>query len=230
LATLRNWSITLVTAAVTGAVLVTAVLLFVGTGTGSSAGPQSDADSAPAFTPLPPAAVGPEGVPLAKAIPLGPASPPRPGSARGGVPCGSGEQLSYHVHAHLTIYVNGEPRAVPLGVGIGAPRRITQNAGGPFVSGGGCFSYLHTHAADGIVHIEAPGPVRFSLAQFFAVWGQRLGRRHLGPATGQVIAYVDGRRWRGDPRAIPLVRHAQIQLEVGRPRVPPSSITFPKGL
>jgi hypothetical protein len=134
------------------------------------------------------------------------------------------------MHAYLRIYVDGEPRAVPLGIGIGGPRTITKNPGGPFVSGGSCFSFLHTHASDGIIHIEAPGKVRFTLAQFFAVWGQRLDRRHIGPVKGRVIAYVDGRRWRADPRAIPLLRHSQIQLVVGRPLVAPAAITFPKGL
>src|SRR5439155_25050472 len=132
-------SVMLITAAVTAAVLVVAIVLFVGTGTNSGA--RADSGSAPRPAPAPSAAaVGPEGVPLAAGAPLGPASAPAPGTARGGVPCGSSEQLAYHVHAHLEIYVNGKPRAVPLGIGIGAPRRIMRNPGGPFVSGGSCFS------------------------------------------------------------------------------------------
>jgi hypothetical protein len=229
LAVLRKWSVMLASAAVTTTVLLVAVLLFVGTGTNSGA--HADSGSPPPPAPAPSgAAVGPEGVPLVAGAPLGPASAPKAGAARGGVPCGSGEQFAYHVHAHLRIYVNGKPRAVPLGIGIGAPRRTTRNPGGPFVSGGSCFAFLHTHASDGIIHIEAPAPIRFRLGQFFDVWQQRLDRRHLGAARGRVVAYLNGKRWHQDPRAIPLARHAQIQLAIGRPRVAPRSITFPSGL
>jgi hypothetical protein len=90
----------------------------------------------------------------------------------------------------------------------------------------GGFSLLHTHAADGVIHIEAPAKVQFTLGQFFDVWRQRLDRRNLGPVRGRVVAYVNGRRY----RTIPLRRHAQIQLEVGRPGVPPAPIGFPPGL
>lgn len=162
--------------------------------------------------------------------PLGPAGSAAPGQARGGIPCGSREQLAYHVHARLTLFVNGQPRTVPLGIGIGAPVRVTDSGRGRFASGGSCFSFLHTHAADGVIHIEAPVRLPFKLGQFFDVWKQRLDRRHMGSAAGRVIAYVNGKRWHGDPRAIPLRKHAQIQLQVGRPHVTPAPIRFPAGL
>ena len=177
-----------------------------------------------------PAAAGPEGVPLQSGRALGPPRSPVAGESSGGIPCGSREQLSYHVHAHLTVFVNGKQRAVPLGVGIAPPRRVTQNDGGPFVSGGSCFSFLHTHATDGIIHIEAPARVNFSLGQFFDIWEQRLDRTHLGSHRGRVVAYLNGKRYSGDPRTIILTKHAQIQLQVGRPRVAPTMISFPSGL
>jgi hypothetical protein len=44
-----------------------------------------------------------------------------------------------------------------------------------------------------------------------------------------VAVFVDGRRWRGAPAAVPLTPHAEIVLEVG-PHVPPhSSYAFPPG-
>jgi hypothetical protein len=237
MATLGTWSTTLVTAVVTAAVLLVAGFVLIGAG-----GDHAPVDSE-ALTPAPvasphaarsssqrPADIGPEGVPLSAGAPLGPARSPAPGQSRGGVPCGSREQLAYHVHAHLTIFVSGKPRSVPLGIGIGAPVRITKTANGPFASGGSCFSFLHTHAADGIIHIEAPRKVEFRLGQFFDVWQQRLDRHHVGRAWGRVVAYVDGRRYRGDPRRVPLRRHARIQLEVGQPLVAPARISFPPGL
>lgn len=238
MATLRRWSITLITAAITAAVLIVAGVLLIGRGDG---GAQAASAGGTNTTPAPApgasagsasrqAKVGPEGVPALRGATLGAAGSPRSGQSRGGVPCGSSEQLRYHVHARLTLYVNGKPRSVPLGVGIGMPRAITKSPEGSFVSDGRCFSFLHTHARDGVIHIEAPGKVLFKLGQFFDVWGQRLDRRHLGSSSGRVVAYVDGNRYRGDPRAIPLRRHAQIQLELGQPLVGPATIQFPPGL
>jgi hypothetical protein len=45
-----------------------------------------------------------------------------------------------------------------------------------------------------------------------------------------VTAYVDGRRFTGDPRSIPLRAHAVIQLDVGSLVVPPQPYRFPAGL
>jgi hypothetical protein len=41
---------------------------------------------------------------------------------------------------------------------------------------------------------------------------------------------LNGSAFTGNPRQIPLLAHAQIQLEVGRPLVAPEKITFPGGL
>ena len=43
-------------------------------------------------------------------------------------------------------------------------------------------------------------------------------------------AFVDGRPYAGDPRAIVLTAHEQITLEVGDPIVSPPVYTFPSGL
>ena len=40
----------------------------------------------------------------------------------------------------------------------------------------------------------------------------------------------NGQVFTGNPRDIPLTKHAQIQLEVGTPLVAPESITWPSGL
>jgi hypothetical protein len=45
-----------------------------------------------------------------------------------------------------------------------------------------------------------------------------------------VTALYDGRIYTGNPRSIPLLAHAQIQLDVGRPLVAPETISFPNGL
>jgi hypothetical protein len=96
---------------------------------------------------------------------------------------------------------------------------------GPFVAGGACFSWLHTHAVDGIIHIESPVQRAFTLGNFLDVWGQPLSTTQVGPAQGTVTALVNHRVWLGDPRDIPLRAHAQIQLEVGKPLIAPVTIS-----
>jgi hypothetical protein len=45
-----------------------------------------------------------------------------------------------------------------------------------------------------------------------------------------VTALYNGKVYVGNPRNIPLEKHAQIQLDVGKPLISPASITFPDGL
>jgi hypothetical protein len=228
--TLKRWRITVLTAVATAGVLV-GVGLALSSG-GSEIHARPGTDTTPVGPPPAPAPedLGPEGLPLVAGKALGRASSPAPGKSAGGIPCGAQEQLTYHVHAHLSLFVDGKARAVPLGIGIAPPVTTTENQGGPFASGGACFSWLHTHAADGIIHIEAPRKITFRLGQFFDVWKQPLDRRHLGATAGRVVAYVNGKRFNGDPRAIKLEKHVQIQLEVGQPIIAPKAIDFPPGL
>lgn len=167
---------------------------------------------------------------MSSAPQLDPPASPAPGQSVGGIACGPTEQLTVHVHAHLTIFVRGAARTVPLGIGIAPPLEVQQTRAGLYAVGGQCFSYLHTHAADGIIHIESPIQRVYTLGAFFDVWHQPLGRARVGSAAGPVAAFLDGHPWPGDPRAIPLHAHAQIQLDVGRPVVAPQSIVFPGSL
>jgi hypothetical protein len=175
-------------------------------------------------------ALGPEGVPVPPAPPLAAPGSPAPGRSVDGIACGSQEQLAFHIHAHLTIFVRGAARTVPPGIGIAPPLEVQRTAAGLYAAGGQCFSYLHTHAADGIIHIESPIQRVYTLGDFFDVWHQPLGRARVGAAVGPVAGFLDGRPWAGDPRAIPLHAHAQIQLDVGQPVVAPQSIVFPGSL
>jgi hypothetical protein len=181
-----------------------------------------------------PGALGSEGVP----VPAGPALADTVSAGTGtaatgqpvnGISCQAGEQTLFHIHAHLTIFVNGSARQVPAGIGIpGAQVQSTPN--GPFIESGTCFYWLHTHAPDGIIHIESPVQRTFTLGDFFDIWGQPLGPDRVGPATGPVTALYNGQVYQGNPRDIPLNAHAQIQLQVGKPLIAPEQITFPSGL
>jgi hypothetical protein len=177
----------------------------------------------------PPGPAGPEGVPIPSAAPLASTATITAGQRVDGISCQSSEQTIFHIHAHLTIFVNGSARQVPAGIGI--PGARAQNtAQGPFIISGNCFYWLHTHAADGIVHIESPVQRTYTLGDFFDEWGQPLGPGQVGPAQGHVTAIYNRQLYQGNPRDIPLTAHAQIQLEVGTPLIAPASITWPSGL
>jgi len=165
-----------------------------------------------------------EGVPVESGPDLAPAGGPSPGSSVDGISCQPSEQLVYHIHARLTVFVNGRPKRIPAGAGFADPQ-VQQSAAGPVVGEGTCVAWLHTHATDGIIHIESPEERLFTLGNFFAVWGQPLSRTQVGPAKGRVTVIVNRKVWLGDPRDIPLTPHAQIQLEIGRPLVAPERIT-----
>lgn len=172
---------------------------------------------------------GPEGVPVPNGPPLAGTATAATGQPVDGISCQTNEQALFHIHAHLTLFVNGSPRQVPAGIGI--PGAQAQNtAQGPFISSGNCFYWLHTHAADGIIHTESPVHRTFTLGNFFNIWGQPLGPGQVGPARGHVTAIYNGQVYLGNPRDIPLNAHAQIQLMVGKPLIAPRSITWPRGL
>ena len=171
--------------------------------------------------------LGPENVPLELGPQLGPANATLTGAPVDGVQCNAGEMLQYHHHIHLAIFVNGQPRSVPLGIGMVPPALVTNTARGPFAEGSNsCLYWLHVHATDGIVHIESPEPRTFLLAQAFGVWGMQLSATQIGPYKGNVTATVDGQPWGGDPAEIPMNEHDQIVLNLNGPVVSPPPIAW----
>ncbi len=140
-----------------------------------------------------------------------------PGSPIDGIRC-EAEMVQTHFHAHLALIQNGT--AVPLPGGIG----ILQDQQ--------CLYWLHTHAADGIIHIESPGTATFTVGQFFDIWGQPLSSTQAGPLRAdpgaQLHVFVNGIPYTGDPRAIPLTPHELITIESGV-AAPPPAFTFPSG-
>jgi hypothetical protein len=138
-----------------------------------------------------------------------------------GIKCETHEQLVYHVHAHLWILLNGQPQLVSSQVGI---------PGGPLTPK--CYYWLHTHDTSGIIHIESPSQAKYTLGQFFDIWGQPLTSTKVAvydvPA-GSLTAFVDGQQFNGDPRNITLDAHTKIVLELGT-QVSPPGFDFPNGL
>jgi hypothetical protein len=172
-----------------------------------------------------PGATGPENVPIPAAPALAATSPATAGQAIDGIGCDTSEQTLFHIHTHLTIFVNGQQRQVPAGIGI--PGAVaTQTPQGPFIDSGTCFYWLHTHAADGIIHIESPVKRTYTLGEFFDEWGQPLSSSQAGPAHGKVTVIVNGQVFKGNPREVPLGSHENLQLEVGSPLVAPETINW----
>jgi hypothetical protein len=190
----------------------TAVTFSVTVATPTSTVPEPTAKSYP----------GPLGLPIQTGPFLAPAATTRLGSIIDGIQCVSLPQMAYTAYAHLQVYVDGHPRALPGAIGLVRPvAKVT--AHGLLFTPRTCMYWLHTRAADGLIEAQSPVPRRYTLGQFFKIWDQALTRRRVGPAHGPVTATVDGRRWGGEPASIPLREHTDIELAVGKP-VPPQAL------
>jgi hypothetical protein len=123
-----------------------------------------------------------------------------------GIECNRSEQLNYHIHSGLDVFVNGVQQQVPSNIGI--------------LSSPSCLYWLHTHSANGIIHIEAAETREFLLGQFIDVWEQTLTNSTAffdSVSDMPVTAYVDGQRFEGDYRTIPLESLREIVLAYGTP-------------
>ena len=116
-----------------------------------------------------------------------------------------GEDLAMHVHAHLSITVDGEAVTLPGDIG--------HDSGTKFAAP------LHTHDTSGIVHVESPRREVFALGQLFTEWDVHLDATSvgdLGDGDGRrLTAFVDGSRWAGDPADIRLRDFEDVALVIG---------------
>jgi hypothetical protein len=139
------------------------------------------------------------------------------------------EQLKYHVHSHLDVFIDGKHIIVPAGIGIDInDPRVHSLVTDGFPSYGGisipcdrpCISPLHTHDVSGVIHTESSTHKDNALGQLFTEWGVRLDANcfatYCKPAKS-VAVYVDGKNFTGDPRTIPLSDQTEIAIVVGTP-------------
>jgi hypothetical protein len=136
--------------------------------------------------------------------------------------CARGETDRFGVH--LELFAERRVLIVAAGIGVSPPH----GRRGAYVTRGRCSYPIRTREPTGVLEV-APGH-GYVLGDLFALWGQPLGPRRLASFRGRVEAYVGGRAWPGDPRSIPLTRHAQIVLEVGGHVPPHARYHFPPGL
>jgi hypothetical protein len=126
-----------------------------------------------------------------------------------------------HIHQHLDLWVNGKKVKVPAGVGRQPGSYLTT---------------LHTHDDTGIIHVESPVNRRFSLGEFFGVWGVRLDKSCISDlcdnTTGNgVKMWVNGKRYVGNPANLELKSHQEIALVFGKPPAKiPQKYAFEAGL
>ena len=148
--------------------------------------------------------------------------------AAAGLPAFKSEQLFYHVHAHLDVFVDGQPTKVPAGLGIGGDANAkveTQN--GQVVAGlvGGscskpCISPLHTHDESGVLHVENDKDRQINLGQLFTEWGVRFTTDCVGGYCAPdkpYKAYVNGQPFTGDASTIVLKNLEEIAIVIGTP-------------
>jgi len=102
---------------------------------------------------------------------------PAQGQTVDGIKCQASEQLAYHIHAYLKIYVDGNQVDVPGGIGI-VPGR--------------CYYWLHVHTGyDNFIHIESPNSDTYTVKQFFDVGGEPLsGTNFMGKTIDSKNALV----------------------------------------
>ena len=129
-----------------------------------------------------------------------------------GVQCEPSEGTIFHIHAHLDMIVDSKFVTIPAGIGI-KPNE--------------CLYWLHTHTSDGIIHIESPQQMAFTLDQFIQVWDNTPGisstfeKMMNGDKNFKV--FVNGFEYKDGYDKIPLTAHDEIVIVSGS--VPP---TLPK--
>ena len=109
-----------------------------------------------------------------------------------------------HIHSLLKVFYNGQPVVVPAAIGI--------------INNG--ISPLHTHDTTGLVHVESPEKLDFTLGQFFAEWGVPLTGAKAW-AAGQPVA---------DPAALVFKDQTAVTVAFGAaPNPVPSVYAIPTG-
>lgn len=129
-----------------------------------------------------------------------------------GISCESQEQLAYHIHAHLSIYIDGKAVQVPQAIGIASDQS--------------CIYWLHTHDTSGVIHIESPTQKNYTLGDFTQLWSQRFSNLQypyqLDKGAGWQV-YVDGKPYNSDFHNIVLKAHTLVTLAYNSPNAKPDT-------
>jgi hypothetical protein len=137
-----------------------------------------------------------------------------------GIECGAMEQLDFHIHAHLDIFINGQHSTVPALIGI------TDK----------CFYWLHTNDESGVIHLESPVKRDFTLGHLFDIWNKKFNNTQIFDNVvsnnGALNVYVNGTKVPEGTiyRDIVLHAHDVISIVYGKPpNAIPSQYEFLRG-
>jgi len=128
-----------------------------------------------------------------------------------GIYCDKQEQTAFHIHTHLTMYINGKQVTLPQNVGIASDQS--------------CLYWLHVHDTTGVIHIEAPAGHSFILGNFLDEWGTQFPTLSY-PSELDLsgwTAYLNGKLYQGDFRKVPLQSHDVITLMYNSPNAQPDT-------
>ena len=87
-----------------------------------------------------------------------------------------------HWHPHLRIVIKGEEQVIPANIGLTSANHEP----------------IHTHEADGIIHVENTNPTQenMKLAYFFGIWGKTFNKDcifdHCNGPDGTVKFFING--------------------------------------
>lgn len=131
------------------------------------------------------------------------------------------EGSTLHTHQHLDIFIEGKNIPIPQDIGVN--------------ESAGYISPIHTHDGSGIIHVESPTVQKFTLGQFFNVWGVRFNNQCLGGYCEQndkkLSVFINGQIQSDNYADITLEPRQEIVISYGTekeiPQPIPSSYTFP---
>lgn len=145
-----------------------------------------------------------------------------------GVYCSSNEQSAYHIHARVSIYINGAPAPLVANTGI-APVGATSSTSVE------CLYWMHTHDTTGVIHIESPTTKLFTLNQFLDIWQQKFSSSaspfstELSSSAGWVI-YVNGKQVNTNFSRLQMHSHDLVTIAYNSPKVKPDTTYAWQGL
>lgn len=144
--------------------------------------------------------------------------------------CDASEGQVTHIHAHVSIWINGAQSTIPQYIGI--PSTTDSTTGQSTTT---CFYWLHTHDTSGIVHIESPASAHesFTFGQFMDVWNgefSSLGFPSQLLLTQGWTIWINGTAYKGSLDSIPLTAHALVTVAYNSPKVTPDKVySWPSG-
>ena len=129
-------------------------------------------------------------------------------------------ETTFHIHAHLEIFVDGKQVQVPANIGIDEAAQF--------------ISPLHTHPTapdnpEGTIHMEADQQYDFTIGQFMNVWGVKFSDSQIGSLKSkgdkQLQVYLNGKLAK-DPVNTVMQEHDVIVIGYGKPGSFPKNPKF----